>query len=151
MSYSRPQITTRIIPRQSELSVRTGLTVLVGRPDTGIIEYANSLVKHPQCENIQILRTAYCDKHVQRDVIIQRAVDLAAKGESVVLEWIGTATIDATLRCFYEAGISSFHLQSTLGTIVTFQRENGRIVTEVHRVEVNRLGHFRANRPFVGC
>jgi len=149
MSYARPQITTRIIPRQTELAVRPGLTVLVGRPDTGIIEYANSLEQHPQHENMHILRTAQCDKHVQRDVMIQRAIDLAAKGEVVVLEWIGLPTIDATLRCFYEAGISSFYLQSALAMIVTFQRQNGRIVTEVHRVEVNRVG--RTNRPFVGC
>jgi len=151
MSYARPQITTRIIPRTTDVAVRPGLTVLIGRPDSGVSEYANGLEKHPQHERMRVFFTAYCDKHVQRDYLMREAFECAERGDVVFLELIGPPSIDIAIRGFFDAGISTPRLQKVLSMIITFRRQNGRVSTEVHRVEVNKMAPFRMNRPFVGC
>jgi len=151
MSYARPQITTRIIPRTENVAVRPGLTVLIGRPESGVTEYMQNLKQHPRNNDMKVITSAFCDKHAQRDTLFREAITQANNGDIVCLEMIGHATIDSALRNLYESGISSEDLRKSLSMIITFHRANGRVTTEVHSVLLNRAGTTRAPRPFVGC
>ncbi len=152
MSYAPTKITTRLAEHSTSLSLRTGLTLLVGQRGGGTTDYLQQIAIQPDASRLRLFSTAICDKIVLEDRQIREAVELAAVGEIVVLELICPPSIVAAIRRLQQAGLIPAQFQSFLKNIIIFDNSLGFLQTEIHKVE-HGFDALRNHRPgtFVGC